>query len=385
MLEGIIVLLIALLVFSFTPFAGSLLLPAFFRIITLCSLVIFLTVITVTKKPLIYLTTLVIVGILSFIWWSEAQEAIPNIFYLFAFILFALALLYAEPRLPKLSFLLSRFLFFTVITTSVQSILAFIVYNLDLLPFTTVNLGDLAFYIYAYNPFVGYIHPREFGSAIIGRPMSYMFEPSYLGWFLATNFFLIDKYCKTKGFYPAFFKVIVFAGAMATFSTGVWIVFAIIFILKGIDKISSLFNFKRKWINLLTILLLTSFAVLVFFIPKDKIANNLASSWGDRNVRMQMSLLILATSSTNQLLLGHSPGFFDVKNETGKAESNQYLRTIVEVGFIPTIVIVAFIIYCTRKNKYYMLANLLFLASVVILWTPLFIINILVCKWLDET
>jgi hypothetical protein len=59
----------------------------------------------------------------------------------------------------------------------------------------------------------------------------------------------------------------------------------------------------------------------------------------------------------------------------------------VEEGVIGAILVVGFIIFCTRNKDNYMLATLLFLNSVVILWTPLFMLNILVCKfgWGDDT
>jgi hypothetical protein len=82
------------------------------------------------------------------------------------------------------------------------------------------------------------------------------------------------------------------------------------------------------------------------------------------------------------LLLGRGSGFIEKNN--GKGESNQFIKLIVENGLISTLLILTFLIYCSYKSRYFMMANLLFLNSVVVLFTPLFILNLLICKWNDN-
>lgn len=104
---------------------------------------------------------------------------------------------------------------------------------------------------------------------------------------------------------------------------------------------------------------------------------------GNREDRMQSSLLIIAGSGVKEMVPEHAPGFIE-NQDTGLAESNQYMKLFIEEGAVLMILIISFLIYYTKNKRYYMLANLTFLNSVVIMRTPLFVINILLCKWHDE-
>lgn len=275
---------------------------------------------------------------------------------------------------------ITAFLLILVIGNSLISIFSFVCYNLKLLPYQALQLGGLDYYAYYYNPLLGYINPREFDFGMIGRPSAFMLEPSYLSWFLTTNYFLVDSYVKNDRWKALLIKPLVFAGAICTFSTGALIVFGVILTMEAFKMGLKKMSFKKNSINKIGRILLVLGFVFYLFVPKEKIYESTANtSYGDRDARMQVSLLILATSSVKELLIGKAPAY--IENNSDKGESNQFIKILVEEGIVFSILIIGFVIFCTKNNDNYMLATLLFLNSVVILWTPLFLLNILVCKF----
>lgn len=387
MLEGIFFFLIALLTLSFAPFEISMDIPTAVRIFIILLILILALAISWKKKQIFYflLGCIPVAGLYAFVWWRSSPQSLPTILYTLAFMMFAVLLLHVCKRYPKLAFLLSRLFFGIIMGTSIMAIVSFFVFNLDLVSYRTVQIGDFDYYNFYYHPLFGYIAPKKFGDNIeIGRVAGYMFEPSYMGWFLTSNFFIIDKYFRKRSAAMVLSKIIVFLGALTTFSTGGFIVFIFVFLVMIAYKVLEKFSLSKKTVNIIIGSVIAIGLLGILAMPKEQINDSLgSSSYGDRDDRMQTSLFILGTSGVVDLLLGHSPAFIE-NSDVGKGESNQYLKLIVEEGIILTIVVIYWLIYCTRKSKYFMLANLLFLSSVVILWTPLFILNILVCKLKDD-
>jgi hypothetical protein len=386
MLEGILFFLIGLLTFVFIPFTGSLLVPTSVRIIVLLFLVICFIGISIKKKNVFYFMVgyLPMALVLAILWYKSSPQSISPILYFLTFVLFSVGLYFIARRLPMLAYLLSRLLLWMVIIISLQAIGAFLAFNLNLAPFTSIKLGDFEYYLFYYNPIFGYISPKKFSDIIIGRVAGFMFEPSYMAWFLVTNFFLLGKLIKQKGVPLLVARCIVFLGAMATVSTASWIVFGLIFMVKVfywiLEKLGASPGVSNKIVGIFMVIGIIG----VLSLPKEQLNNSLGnSSFGDRDERVQNSLFILATSGVTELLMGHSPGYIE-GSDIGKGESNQYMKLIVEEGLLITLLVVWSVIYCTKGNKYYMLANLVFLSSVVVLLTPLFIVNILICKWCDD-
>jgi energy-coupling factor transporter transmembrane protein EcfT len=179
-------------------------------------------------------------------------------------------------------------------------------------------------------------------------------------------------------------QLIVLLGALSTFSTMVWIVLPVGFVSMAVFKLFSLSGLKNRTANILYSLMVVIGVLTVFtLVNMDQVVENLGtSSADDRTDRIDTSFLYLTSASTKEYLLGRGPGFIGENNDKG--ESNPIIKSLVENGIIATVFVLVFLVYCTRKSKYYMIATFLFLNSVVILFTPLFIINILVCKWIDE-
>jgi hypothetical protein len=271
------------------------------------------------------------------------------------------------------------FWLFLLAVVSVFSILSFFAFNFHLVTYKEVLIGE---YDYYYNPILGYIHLKNFETASWGRACYFMLEPSYLAFFLTTNFFFIDSILINPAIKFAI-KFIVFAGAMSAISTASWIVFGLIFGISIAYWMIKAFSRNRNITRVIIYSLLAAFIVLVINMPRDKIISILGtSSYSDREERITESILILASSDVKGILLGNSPGYME--NEFQRGESDQFFKLLVEEGIIVTILVIVFIVFCLKRNFKFMMAVLIFLNGVVVLWTPLFCINIILCRLLTE-
>lgn len=385
MIEVIVLFLIALLVMSFVPFVSSLMVPTLMRELIVVLVLITVTVLTIRKRRifnfLIVFAPLAVV--FTVVWRSNSPDSLPDIVYLLSYMIISVGLLRAMVRMPRLGFVLSRFLLGVVLFLSVFSILAFMTYNLQLLPFRAENLGGFAYYRYYHNPLVGYIDIRAVAGIPLGRVSGFMVEPSFTGWFLASNFFLLDRYFKKRELKGIVCKVIVFLGTACTCSTGAMIVLtAVIGINLGFLVLRRI-GFGEKGLNVVAWFFILALPMAFIFIPKDSIGEKMGGSATDREGRMEATLLVLGTSSMRDLVLGHSPGFIEKAGDNSKGESNAYLKLLVEEGILVFLLICGFIVYCTKGNRNYMMATLIFLNSVIFLTTPLFVVNLVLSKWLD--
>lgn len=381
----ILVFFIGFFILIYPPFVLSIFVPLILRASLFFIIVIF-SIFTVYKKKYFtkqYLPFFIFFFISSFYWISVGAIFAEVIYFLFYFIL-AIVLLASVKRNKSLKNLLIDFYFFLVLILAILSIISFLGYNLELIPYELKPVGkDLDVYIYYHNYILGYINPKIFESGVIGRVCGFMFEPSYQGWFLSTNFFLMSKFIKKKGYLP-FAQFIVLLGALSSFSTMSWIVFLIVFASMLGFKLMAIIGLKNRHANVLyaSMLMISLFTVLTV-VNQDQLLEALGpSSSDDRTNRADVSFLYLATASPLELVLGRGPGYIGKNSDRG--ESNPLIKCLVENGIISTIIVLTFIVYCTRKSKYFMIANLLWMNSVVVLFTPLFIVNVLICKWMDD-
>lgn len=380
-----LLLLIGFFILIHPPFVLSIYVPMVIRLSLFLLIILFSFFTVLTKKYfIIYYLPVFLFFIISCLYWISIGANFAEIAYFLLYVFLGIVLLTSVKRNKSLKSLLIDFYFVLVFFLSVLSILSFLAYNLDLAPYKLKEVGkDLDVYVYYHNYILGYVNPKIFESGIIGRVCGFMFEPSYQGWFLSTNFFLVSKFLKNKK-YLIFVQLIVLLGALSSFSTMGWIVFLIVFVSMLGFKVMSILGIKSKTANILYVLLLSMGIVTVFtVVNQDKLLEMLGpSSSDDRADRADVSFLYLATASPVELFLGRGPGFIGKNSERG--ESNPIIKSLVENGIASTILVLIFIIYCTRRSKFYMIANLLWLNSVVILFTPLFIVNVLVCRWMDE-
>ncbi len=330
-----------------------------------------------------YLPLLASLALLSIYWLFIGGDFI-EILYTFLFVLFAILVMLVVKRISSLKLLIVNFYFFLVVFLAAIAVVSFFAYNFELLPYSLTPLGDGDdTYQYYHNYLLGYVNPKIFDFGPVGRVTTFLFEPSYLGWFFTTNLLLVHLWVRKFG--PRLLiQTLVLLAALSTFSTMCWIVLGIVLIsfivFKGVELILT----KKILVNIISSIILLSGLVIFFsIVGQDKFFESLGpSSSDDRNDRIETSMLYLATGSTAQLFLGRGPGYIGLHSDKG--ESNPIVKLLVEEGIILTVLIILFVVNCTYRNKYYMIATILWLNSVVILFTPLFILNLLVSKWMMD-
>ena len=381
----ILVVLISFFILVHPPFVVSIYVPVLIRVLLFLIIVFFSLLTVVFKRYFVrFYFPIILFYIVSTVYWISIGAILSDVVYSLLYVFLAIVLLVSVKRNKSLKGLLINFYFILVFLLSVLSIISFLAFNFELALYELKPVGEgLDVYVYYHNYFLGYINPKLFDSGVIGRVCGFLFEPSYQGWFLSTNFFLVSKFVKKK-WHSIFFQLIVLLGALASVSTMSWVVFVIVFASMLGFKIMSILRLKEKTANILYGLMLVGGIVAVFtVVNQDKLLEILGpSSSDDRTDRANMSFLYLATASPKELILGRGAGFIGINS--GKGESNPIIKSLVENGIVSTILVLIFVVYCTYRSKYYMIANLLWLNSVVILFTPLFIVNVLVCRWMDE-
>lgn len=382
----ILVVLISFFILVHPPFVVSIYVPVLIRV-PLFLIIVFFSLFTVVFKRYFFrfYFPIILFYILLTVYWISMGAILSDVVYSLLYVFLAIVLLVSVKRNKSLKRLLINFYFILVLVLSILSIISFLAFNLELAPYELKPVGEgLDVYLYYHNYFLGYINPKLLESGVIGRVCGFLFEPSYQGWFLSTNFFLVSKFIKKK-WYLFFLQLIVLLGALASVSTMSWIVFIILFASMLGFKIMSIVGFKEKTANVLYgLMLLVGIVAMFTVVNQDKLLEILGpSSSDDRTERADVSFLYMVTASPKELILGRGPGF--ISKNSDKGESNPIIKSLVENGIASTILVLIFVVYCSYRSKYYMIANLLWLNSVVILFTPLFIINVLVCRWLDES
>jgi hypothetical protein len=379
----LLVLLIGIYILMEAPFVLSIYTSVFFRFSLFLFLITF-SLLMVLKNKNIKLLLILLVFFLLFLYYLFSGANVWDSYTNFICFSLATVLILLVKRSYSLKILLINFYFSIVLLFSVLSIISFITFNFELAPFVLKAVGEGADVYNSYHNYLfGYISVRSYPIMDIGRVCGFMFEPSYQAWFLSTNFFLVSKYLKNRK-YLRVIQLIVLLGALSTFSTMVWIVLTVLFFSIGLFKLFLLFGLKKKTANILySLMILVGVFSVSTIVNTDKLIEMFGTSSGDdRTNRIDTSFFYLVTASSKEFIIGRGPGFIATHNDRG--ESNPLLKSLVENGIVVTIFVLIFIIYCSYRSKYYMIASLLWLNSVVILFTPLFVINMLVCRWIDE-
>lgn len=381
MLEFFFFLILTAVLFSFQPFTTSVFVPSEIRVPLLLMFTSISVLFSIKKKKVFYffLVGSVVFSFLVYIWLKNSPDSLSDIIYVIVLIFFTYCLYHFLKRAPNLFWLLVMFWLLLLLVVSFFSILSFISFNFHLLPFKKTTIGA---YNYYYHPLLGYVHLKEFKTSSLGRACYFMLEPSYLAFFLTTNFFFINSFPINPGLKIAV-KFIVFLGALCTVSTASWVVFGLIFGISIAYQVIRRLSQNELVTKVMIYSFIILFVVVIVYTPTDKLISIFGtSSYTDRQNRAGESLLILAGSDMKHLLFGNSPAYLEKAFQRG--ESDQFFKLLVEEGIIITILVIAFVIYCIKYNFKYMMAILLFLNSAVVLWTPLFCINIVLCRLLTE-
>ena len=226
----ILVLLIGFFILVYPPFVLSIYVSIFVRM-PLFLLIVLFSLSTIVKKKyfIVYYLPMIIFFILAGVYWVSIGAVFSEIVYFLLYVFLAIVLLASVKRNRSLKKLLTNFYFILVLVLSILSILSFLAFNLELASYKLKPVGEgLYVYMYYHNYIFGYINPKLFDSGVIGRVCGFMFEPSYQGWFLSTNFFLVSKFVQKKR-YLFLYQLIILLGALSTFSTMSWVVFLIVF------------------------------------------------------------------------------------------------------------------------------------------------------------
>lgn len=373
-------ILIAVL-FCFQPFISSGFVPSEIRVPLLLLFTFFTVVFSLKKKRVFYFVLFggLILIFLFGVWLSNSPDNLSDIVFVTVLCFFTYCLYSFLKRTPLMVWMLVRFWLIFLLFVAISSIGLFVTYNFKLLPYT---FSDVGYYKYYFNPIFGFVFVKGFGDVSLGRACNYMLEPSYLAFFLTTNFFLLDS-MPFSAFTKKICKIIFFLGAFGALSTGSWITFGIVFGVSVMYWVVRKINFNERLARNIIWVILTVGFIALLTIPKERIVSFLGtSSFQDRDNRINQSLIILGTSGIKSILFGNSPGF--VETNFAHGESNQFIKLLVEEGVIVTLLIIYFIIQCTKDNFKFMLSVLIFLNGVVILWTPLFCINLVLCRILSE-
>jgi hypothetical protein len=369
------------IIFSFQPFTSSVIIPSEIRVPLLLLFTFFAIIFSVRKKKVFYflLVSSISFVILFYFWIRNSPQSLSDIIYVIVLTIFTFCMYNFLKRLPRLVWILSMFWLLLLVVVSVFSIVSFFAFNFNLAPYKEMQIGP---YYYYYNPILGYIHLKNFETASWGRVCYFMLEPSYLAFFLTTNFFFIDSIPVNPAIKFAG-KFIVFAAAMSALSTASWIVFGLIFGVSILYWMVKAFSRNRYITRVVIYSSLAVFLVLIVNMPRDKIIDILGtSSYSDRENRITESAVILASSDIKGLLFGNSPGYLEKEFQRG--ESDQFFKLLVEEGIIVTMLVIFFMVFCLKQNFKFMMAVFLFLNSVIALWTPFFCINIILCRLLTE-
>lgn len=260
-----------------------------------------------------------------------------------------------------------------ILLISIISIFASLGSNSGIIPFPKRNLGG---YDIGFNYILGGI---SYGR-IFDRPQFYFAEPSYLGFFLGFGLLFIKQldWIKKKKIK----LVIVFVSGILSFSFTFYAAI-IIGIIAEIVYFAIKSFFKPTTIS--KIYFVTFIVISTVYITQlDKIANssvsNLALSFNSRQERIGISLSAIKNMSFTEFIVGKGSGFIVSDKTREIAESDPYIRTLVENGLI-ILIIYLLIIYIFLKNSpSLLLYTLVALHSVVILETPFFILIILLAS-----
>ena len=339
MIEFFFFLILIVILFSFQPFTSAISIPSDVRV-PLLLLFTFLTIVFSIKKKKVFYFLLIggfVFIIFTYLWLKSSPQSLSDIVYVIVLIIFTFCLYHFLKRAKNLFWIICMFWLLLLFVVSAFSVASFFAFNFHLATYKETLIGA---YDYYYNPLFGYIHLKDFETRSLGRSCYFMLEPSYLAFFLTTNFFFIDSFpinpaLKFSG------KFIVFAGALSAVSTASWVVFGLIFgvafaywVLKGIVH-------NKKIVNIIIYGLIAAVVFLIIYIPKDILINIIGtSSYSDRESRVGASLIILAGSDFSHLLFGSSPAYLE--KVFGKGESDQFFKLLVEEGLIVSIVVTGF-------------------------------------------
>jgi len=256
-----------------------------------------------------------------------------------------------------------------IIFVSVVTIMAFLGATFKIIPFPMRTIGG---YDIGYNFLFGGVSMKGFY-----RPQWYFSEPSYLGFFLGFAFLFLKKQYWIK--YRIVKLALVFIAGVLVFSMTFY--FSMI-----IGLISELIIIRiTRFMNPMNLskVYLVSFVIIsaIYITQLNKVGkvffSDYSTSFINRKNRIDLSLATLKKMNFWELSVGKGTGFISIDKTRKMAESDSYIRTLIENGAIVLIIYLFIIYYFLRNNPSLLLYTLVALSSVVVLETPFFMLIIL--------
>ncbi|MDF2849807.1 MAG: hypothetical protein K0S31_492 [Sphingobacterium multivorum] len=262
---------------------------------------------------------------------------------------------------------------------------SFLVFNfLGRIGYPAITLGNYSEFNTFFNPLLGVISERDLLIFKLGRPVWYMTEPSYLGFFHGLNiFWVLFRKENFSKFYKKYFTLSVVA-FLLTFSLGAWLSMLVSITLVSLCFfVLFLFNIIKLKTNIFKIILLILgiFGIVTLFFGSPILASlndfidnyDKYTSLEDRSDRIEVSLNLIKNMDLIRFFIGYGPGTIETISEAG--ESNGWLKYFIELGIFPIFAYIAMLFYFFFRIRFLYLLLLFFVAvsfnSVVVMFSPL--------------
>lgn len=268
--------------------------------------------------------------------------------------------------------------------------LSFLVFNfIGRIGYPAVNLGNYSEFNTFFNPLLGVISERDLLIFKLGRPVWYMTEPSYLGFFHGLNiFWILFRKENFSKYHKKYFTLSIVA-FLLTFSLGAWLsmlisimlvslCFFILFLFDIVKLKANVFKVILLILGVITIVILL-FADTILASLNDFIDNyDKYTSLEDRSDRIEVSLNLIKNMDLIRFFVGYGPGTIETISDAG--ESNAWLKYFIELGIFPIFAYIAMLFYFFFRIRFLYLLLLFFVAisfnSVVVMFSPLVLLYV---------
>ncbi|WP_088159833.1 hypothetical protein [Sphingobacterium sp. G1-14] len=384
-----LIVLIFLVTLTNGPMLSDVLLPKVVRYVPILGVLVCLILIELNKQKNNSMVILFagLSALLLIIWTILGSYIFSNAF-LILFSIFLIVVLETS-KIPKsdLFFLIKIWDYFIKVSL-ISTLMSFIIFNfLGRIGYHSVDLGNYSESNTFFNPLMGVISERDLLIFKLGRPVWFMTEPSYLGFFHGLNIFWIAwRKIDFSKYYKRYITLSILA-FLLTFSLGAWLSMAIslvitclifftLFLFDVIKLKKSVFKKLGLFLGLIIIVCIL-FGQSILISLNDFIQNyDKYTSLENRSDRIEVSLGLIKNMDIIRFLFGYGPGTIETVSEAG--ESNGWLKYFIELGIFPILAYLAMLFCFFFRIKFLYLLLLFFVIisfnSVVVMFSPLVIL-----------
>jgi hypothetical protein len=286
-------------------------------------------------------------------------------------------------------------------TSIISAPMAFILFNfIGRAGYQEVRLGNYDSFNTFFNPVLGVISTKNLAFLNVGRVSWFMSEPSYSGFLQGLNifWFLKRKHLISKRKYKWGLGLSILA-LLFTISMGSWVSLIVAIVMYAFYKLFLFFidsdNISYRSIYFFLTIVFVTLVFAIIFIDYVKIGyyfimeviNNLDkySSLDDRASRIENSLKLIRNMNFFEFLFGYGPGTIETIYNSG--ESNGWLKSLIEVGFLPTFLYLMLIFRFVLVNKRNFLLFLFIAVSfntIIIQYTPMIVVYIVILYAIEK-